>query len=385
MAGTTDTVKAKLTPGEFVIRKEAVDMIGVPMLNKLNDMPEEGGHSAIDNLIQRATLANMKMMYGGGMVQPNYAGGGMVEEKMYGYQNGGKIQELMEGLQQEQQYTMGAPDYGTNIFGQKITEPYEFSPEDFTPMGAVGSVGKASKGIMGLLKSLGKKRGVDEASGTVAIGKKGENILKQEKLAKYSFPDYAGEPLEMSSKEMSNVLEILGGRFPRGTIVNYPKVGSQSAYKATVSPSGMYVPEGYQDSDVVGYQQGEQVVDPNDPLGINKRQAMGAQAYAGSTIAGAGGGVSVGDVAESVEIDEMQKANQVMEALKLQGIYNEPERSGYFEFQGDVPQSEADQMRMVFSLLRDMENQKALNQLLMQTGRMGGQLKPREQGLFFKP
>jgi len=74
-----------------------------------------------------------------------------------------------------------------------------------------------------------------------------------------------------------------------------------------------------------------------------------------------------------------------MEALKLQGIYNEPERSGYFEFQGDVPQSEADQMRMVFSLLRDMENQKALNQLLMQSGRMGGQLKPREQGLFFKP
>ena len=137
--------------------------------------------------------------------------------------------------------------------------------------------------------------------------------------------------------------------------------------------------------DVVGYQQGEQVVDPNDPLGINERQAMGAQAYAGSTIAGAGGGVSVGDVAEAVEIDEMQKANQVMEALKLQGIYNEPERSGYFEFQGDVPQSKADQMKMAFSLLRDMENQKALNQLLMQTGRMGGQLNPREQGLFFKP
>jgi hypothetical protein len=32
-----------------------------------------------------------------------------------------------------------------------------------------------------------------------------------------------------------------------------------------------------------------------------------------------------------------------------------------------------------------MENQKALNQLLMQTGRMGGQLNPEQQGLFFKP
>tara|TARA_R100000995_G_scaffold16732_1_gene6628 strand:+ start:122 stop:1294 length:1173 start_codon:yes stop_codon:yes gene_type:complete len=101
MAGTTDTVKAKLTPGEFVIRKEAVDMIGVPMLNKLNDMPEEGGHSAIDNIINMATLSNMKMMYGGGMVKPNYAGGGMVQQyghggkvdKMMGYKHGGKVNQ----------------------------------------------------------------------------------------------------------------------------------------------------------------------------------------------------------------------------------------------------------------------------------------------------
>lgn len=101
MAGTTDTVKAKLTPGEFVIRKEAVDMIGVPMLNKLNNMPEEGGHSAIDNIINMATLSNMKMMYGGGMVKPNYAGGGMVQQyghggkvdKMMGYKHGGKVNQ----------------------------------------------------------------------------------------------------------------------------------------------------------------------------------------------------------------------------------------------------------------------------------------------------
>ena len=97
MPGTTDTVKAKLTPGEFVIRKEAVDMIGVPMLNKLNDMPEEGGHSAIDSLIQKATLSNMKMMYGGGMVQPNYAGGGMIEDE---YMKGGKVKKGLKPVPQ---------------------------------------------------------------------------------------------------------------------------------------------------------------------------------------------------------------------------------------------------------------------------------------------
>ena len=87
MAGTTDTVKAILTPGEFVIRKEAVDMIGVPTLEKLNDMPEAGGHSEIDRLIGMATLKNMTGMYGGGEVKTQqYGHGGQVQ----GYQDGGK-------------------------------------------------------------------------------------------------------------------------------------------------------------------------------------------------------------------------------------------------------------------------------------------------------
>jgi len=101
MPGTTDTVKAMLTPGEFVIRKEAVDMIGVPILEKLNDMPEAGGHSEIDRLIAMATLKNMTGMYGGGMVNAKqYMGGGMVEQYMGGgkvdmYGHGGKVKNQM--------------------------------------------------------------------------------------------------------------------------------------------------------------------------------------------------------------------------------------------------------------------------------------------------
>jgi len=90
MPGTTDTVKAMLTPGEFVIRKEAVDMIGVPILEKLNDMPEAGGHSEIDRLIAQATLKNMTGMYGGGKVMA-YKHGGKVD--MYGH--GGKVKNQM--------------------------------------------------------------------------------------------------------------------------------------------------------------------------------------------------------------------------------------------------------------------------------------------------
>jgi len=103
MPNTTDTVKAILTPGEFVIRKEAVDMIGVPTLEKLNDMPEAGGHSEIDRLIAQATLKNMTGMYGGGMVNAKqYGHGGMVNK----YEDGGQAlsQEQIEALMPEQDF-----------------------------------------------------------------------------------------------------------------------------------------------------------------------------------------------------------------------------------------------------------------------------------------
>ena len=114
---TTDTVKTILTPGEFVIRKEAVDMIGVPMLNMINNMPEKGGHSNIDKLIEMATTENMKGMYGGGMVNAGpkpmgtggmvdayrgggmvmdqYGHGGMVKNKMMNYGHGGMVKNKM--------------------------------------------------------------------------------------------------------------------------------------------------------------------------------------------------------------------------------------------------------------------------------------------------
>ncbi len=60
MPETTDTIKARLTPGEFVVRKEAVDMIGLPFLHKINNLPKEGGHSAIDKIKHMAMLENMK-------------------------------------------------------------------------------------------------------------------------------------------------------------------------------------------------------------------------------------------------------------------------------------------------------------------------------------
>lgn len=114
MPGTTDTVKAMLTPGEFVIRKEAVDMIGVPILEKLNDMPEAGGHSEIDRLIAMATLKNMTGMYGGGMVNAKqYMGGGMVNE----YKHGGKVHKNLKPIPEDNPGLAKLPEAVRNKMG----------------------------------------------------------------------------------------------------------------------------------------------------------------------------------------------------------------------------------------------------------------------------
>ena len=84
--GSTDTVNARLTPGEFVIKKSAVDTIGLPLLRKLNNLPEEGGHDNIDELIAMANMVGAQAMPMGGEVTPNYQGGGIT-----GYQDGNLV------------------------------------------------------------------------------------------------------------------------------------------------------------------------------------------------------------------------------------------------------------------------------------------------------
>jgi len=91
-----DTVPAWLEEGEFVIRKDAVDEIGLPVLKMLNQadrMQEfneggsvmgQNGHSAIDELIALNELGS-------------FSQGGIVKEGMQGYQQGGKV---IKGYQQ---------------------------------------------------------------------------------------------------------------------------------------------------------------------------------------------------------------------------------------------------------------------------------------------
>ena len=84
-----DTVPAMLEPGEFVIRKDAAEKIGMKNLEMLNNADRlESGTSAIDELIALSTLSGSQQMMGGGDVKKMPQSGYM--------QEGGSVDDPLE-------------------------------------------------------------------------------------------------------------------------------------------------------------------------------------------------------------------------------------------------------------------------------------------------
>jgi len=392
MAGTTDTVKAKLTPGEFVIRKEAVDMIGVPMLNKLNDMPEEGGHSAIDSLIQRATLANMKMMDDGGVVQPNYAGGGMVEEKMQGYENGGGVQKsTVQGLlnllnaKKEDLYEQMPERVSNTSLGQRLIEldpdvDYEmrrpapvqdaklsdvdlmnflnaYGPNEFTRIFGrqdrrLGQVdfndpeSSVPKFIQGYQE--GGLTGYENGGSIYGMNRTPEGMMQ----AVYEMPTddgnryYLGESLRPQPSLSTQVARQKAMQ----RAVNMPEDSISFEMVQQILNPEAAKPEGKKGlMGLLGFENGgpvNQTPEPtaDDPLQIDYRMAN-PKVYQGSTL-----GVvrqQAGALRDSIDQDTTNKARKALELLKLEGIL----KGEKVESPGLMPQipSAADSSR-----LRDM-------------------------------
>ena len=78
--GNTDTVPAMLTPGEFVIRKDAVDEIGIDKLHALNN---------VDRLSDMSALTNYRpaQFQEGGEVKPEKFKGKMFKGKAVPYES----------------------------------------------------------------------------------------------------------------------------------------------------------------------------------------------------------------------------------------------------------------------------------------------------------
>jgi len=106
-----------LTNGEIYFPPDAVEAIGVEKLEFMNNKSKGGAHDAIDNEMAMNLLKNIKPMYGGGMVNPSmksmgtggmvdayrgggmvmdqYGHGGMVKNKMMSYGHGGMVKDKM--------------------------------------------------------------------------------------------------------------------------------------------------------------------------------------------------------------------------------------------------------------------------------------------------
>ena len=109
-----------LTNGEIYFPPDAVEAIGVEKLEYMNNKSKGGAHDAIDNAMAMSLLKNIKPMYGGGMVKPSmkpmagggmmesyrgggmvmdqYGHGGMVKNKMMSYGHGGMVMKIVKKL-----------------------------------------------------------------------------------------------------------------------------------------------------------------------------------------------------------------------------------------------------------------------------------------------
>ena len=219
-----DTVPAMLEPGEYVIRKDAVDKIGVENLDMMNNIDRssqmymshgglvpqlQNAHSAIDELLALNTLANQdnvdmtresSMMNKGGQLKPipkdNKGLGKLpatVRNRMGYMQEGGAVQDntmsnlmnllaLKEIADKSPQLSMYDADTRGGIMGQD--DPLGISEGNFIPVAGV-----LSKGVSKLLKQSelakkAKERYIDLQKQILTdnglLGKSGIRKLKKE-------------------------------------------------------------------------------------------------------------------------------------------------------------------------------------------------------------
>jgi len=99
------STNAILTNGEIYFPPDAVEAIGVEKLEYMNNKSKDGAHDAIDKEMAMNLLKSIKPMYGGGMVNASpkpmqmggmaeeYGHGGMVEDNLIGMRYGGKAKK----------------------------------------------------------------------------------------------------------------------------------------------------------------------------------------------------------------------------------------------------------------------------------------------------
>ena len=425
MPGTTDTVKAILTPGEFVIRKEAVDMIGAPMLNMINNMPEKGGHSNIDSLIEKATMANMKGMYGGGMVQAGpkpmgtggmvdaYRGGGMVMDQ---YGHGGKVKKNLKPVPQNNpglgklpeavRNKMGYMQEGgevqdntaTNIMNllalnDMVERAPQYSMFDADSRGGVLSeediLGISEGNFIPAAGILSKGYAGIFGSGDVPLSKI-KKLLMSDKFNQAG-KDRLGSMLRQLSKQSPTMSDFMRNMYRTGNEELADKYArrlikeARDVYKKSYQEGGkvqdslmemMYggmankKKKGYQDGGMIG------PVLPPEMMGqaMNQQLSDSIDMRMQNPQAGEIGIAreQASALQDSINMNTVDSARKSLQLIKLQSLLNNPDMSTQQFTQGEfaVPSEEADSITKMVSMSRDAANARALDMMRMSMGSM---------------
>ena len=368
MPGTTDTVKTILTPGEFVIRKEAVDMIGVPMLNMINNMPEKGGHSNIDKLIEMATTENMKGMYGGGMVNAGpkpmgtggmvdayrgggmvmdqYGHGGMVKDKMMMMEKGGQLKPVPEDnpglgkLPEMVRNRMGYMQDGGMVDDSLMGMRYGGMAKKKKMMGYEDGGEVLSKVLRGVGKDL-DRGGIDQ-DGDMINFKRVLSIPAEQVGGGEGLRYYAGEG-------MSDRLQMSRNKAYMDAVQKMVSAEQDSIPMAMIDE--YLAPKKRSLRDLLPFQEGGPVEEgiplppqPMDPLQIGARQADPSM-YEGSTLGAMRNQAMM--LQDSIEQDTVNKAKN---SLKLIALIDSLKQAGAGESvdympMNPMPPTRADSMK----------------------------------------
>ena len=151
-----------LTNGEIYFPPDAVEAIGVEKLEYMNNKSKDGAHDAIDKEMAMNLLKSIKPMYGGGRIMPmgtggmldNYAGGGsimnqyghggMVNKDMMNYKHGGKVHKNLKPVPKDNPGLGKLPEAVRNKMGY-MREGGEVQDSLMGMMGG-GMANKAMKG-----------------------------------------------------------------------------------------------------------------------------------------------------------------------------------------------------------------------------------------------
>ncbi len=349
---TTDTVPAMLTPGEFVIKRESAKMLGLPFLRKLNEVSDNAAHDNMDALIAQAELSNMKPMFNGGEVVP-------------GYKKGDVVKPMSAGII-------------ANLLSMASSKYRPEANERLTPEEEI------------LLELLNQS---DKAEASVSPFMLGEVIPYmggEMKPPMVEDSDVENEPIRSPFKGykdgdiVSDDPLQIDKRMADPSIYNRSVISGQwgderPIPEAWMQPATEPMPTA-EDKKEFEKQLNRLKIDLliNKILSKDSQDTLRPKGYQKGNIVTPNNldSLSWDDIGKVIESDDKKKTNELMEMIKVQGIFNEPERNyaSYFEREFEVPSNMAGSVKKAYSNERDMENQKALELLQFMSSQSGSNM-----------